>query len=949
MSTDQREPITWGESWLVVAWMLGLLQLLLEVAARRSSFAAAPALAAFHVAVALAVVLVGAATVRRGATWRVAAAFVGTVVVIAGRLALSAINPTAIWLVPVVLVAPVALSLEVMSWPRARRWVGIGTLDRVATTWCGVASVALAVQIAGPERWAQVGIRPAELRATAWSIGGVAALGLLATAARGLRRAAVRFTVVALSGVAAALTIPDLGEPVPGSVVALAAVALLATATASERVTGVLGRSVGVLRRGASGAAHRGRVAVTRASPALRRGASRPGRAWHRLLGGCAPQPPSGRPTMTTGDRIGASVMAAGSAAFILTGAAWAHGAGWQPSGHAATLLARASDVGTKDHPLLGMVTSLGEGGIGGAHPGPLLQDVLAPFVRVFGLQNGALVGGVVVGLVCWTVTVWAAWRAGGRIPAICAWVAGGLVLEIAALGAVWEANNVSITLLAIFAAIMASWAASTGTWRAWWWAVGLGSLCAQAYLPHMLVVLGPVLWSGLSVAGAARSAAEPDERQRARTAVRLGWVVAAVAWAQPLIDVVVNRGGNVRALIEQVPNGAPTVGPIGAPEAIAWILTVPPRWVELTGSFAQTGDASGFLGGSLLVGGTVATALGVLWWRTRRSTPANERQLRIVAALVLVGAALNATMLPKEFLRTFQLGWLIVVSLFLWFTVAVSLAFAVRDRIPAEQRRRWAPRTTLLGLCGAAAVLVVLGLEAPRAIAEVKGRPYTIDAMIDPLVDGVVEDTPRGEQVLVLGLDSKFNEAVTDTVIANLIVRGLDVAVEPGTLGLNYGRRRIVDDSWTGPMLWVTTGVAPIEPQGRLVASASMPGWSREEFDRLASRVGVAARAAEPIEVEPWAMEGIPRYLSGWVDGEVCDVAEDLRTGRRTVSSLPDGLILTLYGEQAISIPGLDRTDAEDAASLVGQGPIEIWRIDRDRPGLIDSTQLLRDGSECP
>ncbi len=947
MSTDQRVPITWGESWLVVAWLLACLQLLLEAAARLSSFAAAPALAAFHVAVVLAAVLLGSAVVGRGATWRVVAALAGTVTVIAGRVGLSPINPTTAWLAPVLLVAPVALTLEVLSLQRGRGRPDVGTVDRVATTWCGVATVALAAQVASPDRWAQVGIGPAELRATAWSIVAVAAVAALVTASRRRWGAAARFVVLTVCGSVAALSIPGTGIALPGTIVSAAVVALLASVTASDTVTGWLRSTWSALGGSVSGALRRMQHAATALGATVRRAPRRIVHAWSALLAVSAPQRPTTRTSMTTADKVGASLMALGSCLFMFTGAAWAHRAGWQPIGHAATLMARAADVGTANHPLLGLGTTLGEGS-GGAHPGPLPMDILAPFVRLFGLQNGALVGGVVVGLVCWAVTVWAAWRASGRIAAICAWVAGALVLENAALGAVWEANNVSIALLAMLAAIMTSWAASSGTWRAWWWAVGLGSLCAQAYLPHLLVVVGPVLWSGLSVAGAARTAAEPADRRRASTAVRVGLIVAAAAWAQPLIDVAINRGGNLRALLEQVSDGQPTVGPIGVPAAVAWILNVPPRWDELTGSFAQAGNPSDFLGGSLLAGAVVAAALVVLWWCTRRSTPSNERQLRVVAALVVLGAAANIASMPVEVLRAYQLAWLIVASAFVWFTVAVSLALSLRRRIPIAARRSWEPRTGLLGLLGAAAIVALLGSDLPRSISEIKGRPYTIDPMVDPLVDRVVDDTPAHDSVLVLGMDSRFNEAVTDTVIANLIVRGIDVSVERGVLGLNYGRRRIVDDSWTGPMLWVTTGVAPIKPDGRLVASAAVPTWSRTDFDRLAARVAQAARATEPIEVEQWALQTLPRYLAGWVDGDPCSVAEELRDGRRKVSSLPDGLILTLYGEQAIVVPGLDQALADDAAALVGQGPIEIWRVDRIAPGRIDSLRLARDGSEC-
>ncbi len=67
--------------------------------------------------------------------------------------------------------------------------------------------------------------------------------------------------------------------------------------------------------------------------------------------------------TMDRTDRIGAAVMGLGALAYVVNGLVWAQRVGWQPTGHSATIMARAYDVGTIHHPWIGMATSLGSDG----------------------------------------------------------------------------------------------------------------------------------------------------------------------------------------------------------------------------------------------------------------------------------------------------------------------------------------------------------------------------------------------------------------------------------------------------------------------------------------------------------------------------------------------------------------------------------------------------------
>jgi hypothetical protein len=795
------------------------------------------------------------------------------------------------------------------------------------------------------------------VRAVALSSLVAAGAGIAVALVSRRRGAAVGFGVIGALAVAATVAVGS-PEGVHRWTERLCAIAMLAVLAVSRRwLVGALGidevdvagiasrmqaRVRSVLR--ATGRA----VALTlgRARHAVGRGARGAQRARTALLAAAAPARPRARPVLTTRDRIGAAAMATGALAYVAWGWEWARRVGWQPTGHAAAIMARAHDVGTVDHPLVGMATSFGSGG-SASHPGPLAIDVLAPFVRLFGVQSGARLGGSAVVLVCWAVAVWAAWRAAGRVGAVVAWLVSLLVIEIAALGAVWEANNVTLTILAMFAAVVASWAAASGAWRSWWWSVGLGSLCAQAYLPHGLIVAGPMLWSGLALAGARRAASDEDEARRIRRALRGGWVILAVAWSQPLLDVVLHRGGNVRSLLAEVAHPSPPVGWSGAPRALAWIPALPPRWDLITTSFARAGNASDFIGGQVVTGGAVAILLAVVWWRTRRTVPSNERQLRIVTLLVVVGAAIDITQLPRDEIRAFQLGWLVVASLCLWFAVATSVALALRRRLAGwSSRQQWQRVIDIGAVCSLAAVLLAVGLARPTSIVDVKGGAFTIDAMVTPLVDRASRSLEPGRPTLVVALDDRLNEVATDTVMSNLIVRGLDARVPAPDV--HYGQRRMVT-RWKGPMLWVTNGLGPVHPVGTRIASAAMPGWSRGRFDALADDVAARLRSAGAVQLQPWVLPELPRYLAGWMGSASCTIAARIEQGTFPVASLPPGVLLSLAGDLAIRSPRLPRRMQDQSATLLGEAPLEVWHVERRSEAPSSPMGLMRDGSQCP
>lgn len=934
-----------GAPTVLVATILSAAAAAADVGARAFDFEAQPAQVSLHlqalVALLAASVLLHRAMIREGRprhrSLPLLLSIVGFAAVIASRLATSVSAPTVAALVPFVAVAPTALSFE--SWAVLRKRPGAAiTPAAVGCASCAAGATGVIGLALEPANWMFADIRRTAVVALLVGIVAIAiGVGLLELARR-RDLSVTRFASIAAVG---ALALLGSEGDVRSGLMTTATLAIVVISAVPSRTA----RSVAVRTDRCFRSIRWPRWSLPTPSAHTRSRFRRQlGSLQARIGKALMPMAPKARSVATRGDRIGAGAMAVGSLAYVASGLVWASRIGWQPTGHAATEMARAYDVGTVNHPFSGMATGLGERG-GAYHPGPIVIDLLAPLVRTLGVQNGARVGAVVVVLTCWAVAVWTAWRAHGRAAAVGAWVTSALILAIPAFGAVWDANNITISTLAMFSAVVASWAAAAGSWKAWWWAVGLGSLTAQSYLPHGLVIIGPVLWSGM-VLVAAKRRADPGGASQIRSALRVGWAVGLLIWSQPLLDIVIHRGGNPLTLLQQVGDPKPSVGLAGVSRGVAWIFSIPPRWGSLAKTFAEPGTARGFLAAPILPALVVVLLLGLLWSRTAATTPLAERQLRMVTLFVVLGGVVNTALLPRDDLRSYQLGWLVVASMFVWFTVALSVGLAFQRRLEVGRFPSWVPVLRVGGFAGAALLVLAAGLARPDRIEDVKGKPFAIDAMVGPVVDQTLRNLDQRGPFLALTMDSQLNDVAKDSIMANLIVHGVRFRIEQ--IDAHYGDRRIVGQ-WGGPMLLFTSALPPVDPAGRRLATGSVPGWSRTRFDALARDVAERAAHGPPLRLTSSALIQLPRYLSGWVSGDVCAMVEHIRAGRYPVASLPPGLLLTLYGDLAIEAPSLPESMSEEARDLLGQGPIEVWEVDRPVAGGTSSSAQLRNGLRCP
>jgi hypothetical protein len=680
----------------------------------------------------------------------------------------------------------------------------------------------------------------------------------------------------------------------------------------------------------------------------VRTAASAAGRAVDVLGGHLAPRGPDGGPrraaTLRRSDVPWAVLVAAVSCGAVTYQVVWAWRAGVQPIGHSATVAARAWDVGTSNHPWLGMPTTFSDPirGTEASHPGPLLFDLLAPFVRVFGLRAGAFIGCAVINLACWLVGTWAALRAGGRSAALLAWVAGGIVLHVLLRGAVYEAANALPTWLAILTCLLLCWAAVSGTPTALVGAVLLASLTSQAYLAHALVTVLPTAWAfGVVLRDRLRRHRPASDARALLGAV----AVAVLCWAQPAAEALSNGGGNVVALWYGVSSDRPSLGWSGLWRAVAWTLGVPPPFGRLDRVFAP--DWRHYLGGLAPWGLVVAAAVAVAWGARRQRALTAERRLWVLAVLTVAAAGVSLVALPVAMTAFYQLVWLGVVSVFAWFAIAESARRAVLDRWKVGAAL--APRLRVAGVVVVAAAVTWFSTSAPDGVLDLKG-PYGVTDLATPaLVDAALTATADGDPTLVLGMDRLTEQSAADVVTANLIAEGRDVLVEP-YVGTYYGPDRVVEEGWSGRSLLLVDGAAPRNPDGRRLARFEPPGWSPERFRRTAEQVRTWAVEHGPLTVDPTLVPRLLPYADGWMADLDCGRARRLEQGAIDASQLPAGVVVALYADAAVSTPRLPgrlrRAVERDAIAT----PVELWAAELDVPPgrSLQSADLLRSGRLC-
>lgn len=545
---------------------------------------------------------------------------------------------------------------------------------------------------------------------------------------------------------------------------------------------------------------------------------------------------------------------------------------GWVPVGDDATVAMRGRDLFTADMPLVGMPSAVGEQtGRPVHHPGPLELWWVGAFVRALDFPQASLVAAALAWAAATTAALLLARRVGGTaLMALAAVVSALLTWSLRGEVPVtpFNAHAIVVPLGAYLLALVAwhqrvRWAPLA--------AIVLGSWAAQAHL----TAVGPVVAAGAVVAAAAWPRwRRTDERRPVdgrRVVVGLG--VLALCWIGPILDVVLERGGNVRAVLGARSDlASEAIGGGTAVDIVVRALAWRPVWATAgthPTDLVQPASAWHWISAGAVL--AVAVAGGLRW---RRTHPGLGLAVAASSAAIVVGAVLAARF-PREYLSLLALHnhlWIWPLAAVLWGAALVVVGLEVA-RIVARPAGESAvvPQRAALALPAVAAVaLVVVGASsvgAPHRNLNLADPPY-VRALAEGAVDELEPD--RAYRLVISG---EFDTFFVEVGILHLLEHhGVEV-VGPERYRRTFGDRRTDPRRPLGGELVVTLGWDPParSPAGmQLLAvyepSAALLEERQQAEDRLVEHLQAtegylplwAMRGTDDAEVRRWLREDL-------------------------------------------------------------------------------------------
>ena len=498
-------------------------------------------------------------------------------------------------------------------------------------------------------------------------------------------------------------------------------------------------------------------------------------------------------------------------------------GRGWVPQGDDATIVLRGDDLFTSHSPLVGMPSSVGEAvDTQVHHPGPMEFQAIGLLAA---LDEGPRVAVVVVSLVNLASVIvtllWARRVGGPSLLAAAAVVVTALAWSLRGPILVTPFNPYVAILpfLACLVSLVAAWCHQRWALTS---AVVFGSWAAQAHL----TTTGPVVAATVAAVAVATvrllltrwrgGSTAPLVKDRRQLFVGLG--VALLCWAAPLLDVVVNEGGNPKALLQTSDSlEDETIGLERALDIVVHAVTLRPVWAQAGADsldlLAAPSTSEYRFAGLLAI---VAFAVAVGCWRSRSAVTV---AIGLVAASLLAGGVLTAK-IPDRFFNTVALHnylWLWPASAVLWVATAAGLAHLLgrrTDRRPPV----WAP----LG-----AALAITALVAGISLGPLHRSSGTASSVYMRALSPQVLESLDQSGAYLIDLDPRFEVYGLGTGLLWTLEReGYDVRVgerfEP-----RFGEHRI-DDGARRQVLSIELGhageLAPPEAGAQLVASYEPP-----------------------------------------------------------------------------------------------------------------------------
>ena len=507
---------------------------------------------------------------------------------------------------------------------------------------------------------------------------------------------------------------------------------------------------------------------------------------------------------------------------------------GYEIIGDNALIELRGRDVLTSHHPFLGTWSSASvSAGIDVNHPGPLLFELVALPVRMFGGAAGIAMAVAVLHIcVVWLVG-WVTARTGGATAAVVAQVFTALLVWTIGSELLYDPWQPNVLVLPFWLFVCVIWAVTADVVVMLPLAVGVGSFVMQTHLGYLFIV--PILLAfALTMVVLRRRPGGPGRFNDLRRPVGLSLVVGVVLWAQPLWEQFFGPGhGNIGRIViagtvggnDFEPMDSQATGVTSGLRVLGSVWALPPwwgrpgfdsaipssRWVD--GPDGRTFAAPGLrtLGPSV-IGLIILVVLVALAWRRVRRV--GSRQLDagfLTLAVVAVVATITVIITPIDVLglSPHKLRWLWVIGAFATYLLVMAVLVGLD-----EHRRR-------LGVLGVGALGMVAVLATIPVFVNESGPLYFRESYesVTDLRTQLTEYLADNPSLTTVDFDAEgigFAEPYTTPVMAELLRNGVDVFVENRALARQLGPARLLDDPPEGvetiPLMFVRAGEAADE-----------------------------------------------------------------------------------------------------------------------------------------
>lgn len=381
----------------------------------------------------------------------------------------------------------------------------------------------------------------------------------------------------------------------------------------------------------------------------------------------------------------------------------------WIPIGDNALIELRARDVFSARHfPLLGTWSSASlSAGKDLNHPGPLLFDLLAIPVRVFGGATGVALGVGLINVAAILGTALVARRVRGRAGCLAGAAVAGLLAYTLGSAMLTDPWNPHVLVLPALFMLVCAWAVAAGDIAVLPLLLAAGSLCLQTHLGYAYLVPAIVIAAlvGAAIVYRRRWRLDPvarrlDRRMIGRTASwSLGTVL--VLWMQPFVEQLAGEGqGNLARIATSTGGDEPTIGARTALRIAGGLLSLPPWWSR--DSFVEAVpftpyDADGVtitplglssLGAALagLAMLAVLLAFGAWWSWRHRDRPAMAIVCLAATAIALAIASITIMPIGPLGLTPHQMRWLWSIGAFALLALALVAVDVAKHTIGHER-----------------------------------------------------------------------------------------------------------------------------------------------------------------------------------------------------------------------------------------------------------------------